>query len=69
VLGSPDTVKARLEQLAAQYQADELLLLTITGDYASRRRSYELLAEAFALTAEGQPRGHANASTTSQDAD
>lgn len=68
VLGSPDTVKARLEQLAAQYRADELLLLTITGDYASRRRSYELMAEAFALTAEAQPRGHANARTTSQDA-
>jgi hypothetical protein len=25
------------------------MILTITGDYATRRRSYELLAEAFAL--------------------
>jgi hypothetical protein len=26
------------------------MILTITPDYASRTRSYELLAEAFALT-------------------
>ncbi len=49
VLGSPDTVKARLEALAERYAADELLILTITGDYASRRRSYELVAEACEL--------------------
>ena len=49
VLGSPDTVKARLLELAAQYGADELSILTITGDYASRRRSYQLVAEAFGL--------------------
>ena len=30
-----------------QYAADELMVLTITGDYDSRRRSYELLIEAF----------------------
>jgi luciferase family oxidoreductase group 1 len=49
VLGSPDTVKARLLELAAQYGADEISILTITGDYASRRRSYQLVAEAFGL--------------------
>jgi luciferase family oxidoreductase group 1 len=49
VLGSPDTVKARLLELAAQYGADELSILTITGDYASRRRSYQLVAGAFGL--------------------
>jgi luciferase family oxidoreductase group 1 len=49
VLGSPATVKGRLEALAAQYAADELLVLTITGDYASRRESYRLLARAFDL--------------------
>ena len=27
------------------------MILTITGDYASRRRSYELLAKAFGLAA------------------
>jgi len=49
VLGDPDTVRARLLALADQYGADELMVLTITGDYASRRRSYELIAEAFGL--------------------
>ena len=37
--------------MAERYGADELMVLTITGDYASRLRSYELLAEAFALNA------------------
>jgi luciferase family oxidoreductase group 1 len=50
VLGSPGTCKARLLALAAQYSADELMVLTITGDYASRLASYQLLAQAFELT-------------------
>jgi luciferase family oxidoreductase group 1 len=49
VLGDPATVRARLLALAGEYAADELMILTITGDYASRRRSYELIAEAFGL--------------------
>ena len=49
VHGSPDTVKAKLESLAAEYSADEVLILTITGDYESRRESYRLLAKAFGL--------------------
>lgn len=49
VLGDPPTVRARLLALAEQYAADELMILTITGDYPSRRRSYELIAEAFGL--------------------
>jgi luciferase family oxidoreductase group 1 len=50
VLGSPETCKARLLELAAQYSAVELMILTITGDYDARRRSYELLAGAFSLS-------------------
>ena len=49
VVGDPDGVRKRLLALAEQYAADELMILTITGDYASRRRSYELVAEAFGL--------------------
>jgi luciferase family oxidoreductase group 1 len=49
VLGDPATVRARLLALAEAYAADELMVLTITGDYPSRRRSYELIAEAFGL--------------------
>jgi luciferase family oxidoreductase group 1 len=49
VLGDPSTVRQRLLALATKYAADELMILTITGDYPSRRRSYELIAEAFEL--------------------
>jgi hypothetical protein len=34
--------------MAERYGADEMMILTITGDYASRLRSYERLAQAFA---------------------
>jgi luciferase family oxidoreductase group 1 len=49
IVGSPETVRAGIEQLAADYQADEVIVVTITHDHRARRRSYELLAEAFAL--------------------
>jgi luciferase family oxidoreductase group 1 len=49
VIGTPATVKARLLEIQHAYQADELMVITITGDYASRLRSYHLLAEAFDL--------------------
>ena len=48
-IGDPHEVRERLLQLREQFNADELMLLTITGDYASRLRSYELLARAFEL--------------------
>ena len=48
VIGDPQRCKARLLELAAQYAAEELMVVTITGDYPSRARSYELLAEAWA---------------------
>ncbi|TMG73305.1 MAG: LLM class flavin-dependent oxidoreductase [Betaproteobacteria bacterium] len=47
VIGSPATCRAELEAMAARYEADEVMVLTITGDYATRRRSYELLMSAF----------------------
>ena len=47
VIGTPDTVKHRLLEIQDAFQADELMLITITGDYGSRLRSYELVAEAF----------------------
>ena len=50
-IGDPPTVKARLEDLAAELDVDELLLLTITYDFADRVRSYQLVADAFALDA------------------
>jgi luciferase family oxidoreductase group 1 len=51
VIGSPDTVRAGLEEVAAEYGAEELIVVTITHEHAARRRSYELIAEACGLTA------------------
>jgi len=49
VLGAPDVVRDRLLEMQAQFEADELMVITITGDYDSRLQSYELLAQAFNL--------------------
>jgi luciferase family oxidoreductase group 1 len=49
IVGSPATVKAGLEELVAQYGAGEAIVVTITHDHTARRRSYELLADAFGL--------------------
>ncbi len=49
VVGTPEQVKERLLQFAADYQTDELLIVSAIHDNAARIRSYELLAEAFKL--------------------
>lgn len=54
VLGEPGAVRDRLLELREQFQADELMAITITGDYGSRLKSYELLAAAFGLAGAGQ---------------
>jgi luciferase family oxidoreductase group 1 len=51
IAGSPQTVRAGIEAVAAEYGADEVIVVTITHDHAARRRSYELIAEAFGLSA------------------
>jgi luciferase family oxidoreductase group 1 len=49
IVGGIDQVRAQIEQLADDYGADEVIVVTITFDHAARRRSYELLADAFEL--------------------
>ncbi|MDA1117936.1 MAG: LLM class flavin-dependent oxidoreductase [Proteobacteria bacterium] len=49
VIGGPEKCRRDLTALLERYGADELMVLTITGDYATRLRSYELLAGAFGL--------------------
>jgi alkanesulfonate monooxygenase SsuD/methylene tetrahydromethanopterin reductase-like flavin-dependent oxidoreductase (luciferase family) len=49
VTGSPKTVRAGIEEIARRYQVDEIMLVTIAFDFEKRKRSYELLAEAFGL--------------------
>ena len=49
IVGGIDNVTRRLLKLIELTQADELMITTMTYDHGARRRSYELLAEAFAV--------------------
>ena len=55
IAGAPEQVRAALLELASEYAADELTLLTLVHDPAARVRSYELVAEAFALAGAATP--------------
>jgi luciferase family oxidoreductase group 1 len=56
VVGSPESVRARLLELAQKMGADELMVTSHIHSHAARVRSYELLAEAFGLPRrEGAP--------------
>jgi luciferase family oxidoreductase group 1 len=48
-VGTPATVRERLAPLIAVTKADELMITTMIHEHAARRRSYELLAQAFGL--------------------
>jgi luciferase family oxidoreductase group 1 len=52
IVGTPEAVRDRLLSLAKVHGAEELVIVTITYDYASRLRSYELLADALGLAVE-----------------
>ena len=49
IIGSPEKVRAGVEELAVAYGAEEVIAVTITHDHQARRRSYELLADAMGL--------------------
>jgi luciferase family oxidoreductase group 1 len=50
-VGAKATVLERLAPMIAATKADEVMITTMIYDHAARRRSYELLAEAFELRA------------------
>ena len=50
IIGTADQVKARIDELAAAYNADEVFVVSITHDHDARVKSYALLAEAYGLT-------------------
>ncbi len=52
-VGDPQQVRARLEAIAEELTADEVIVLTITHDFDARLRSYRLVAEAFGLVGAG----------------
>jgi alkanesulfonate monooxygenase SsuD/methylene tetrahydromethanopterin reductase-like flavin-dependent oxidoreductase (luciferase family) len=48
-VGTKATLLERLSQMIAATKADEVMITAMIYDHAARRRSYELLAEAFEL--------------------
>lgn len=48
-VGPPARVRQELEAIAHEYGADEVMVVTITHRQDARVRSYELLADAFAM--------------------
>jgi luciferase family oxidoreductase group 1 len=50
LIGSPDAVRERAEELAGRLGVRELVVLTICPSFEARARSYELLAEAVGLS-------------------
>jgi luciferase family oxidoreductase group 1 len=52
-VGAKATVLERLAPMIAATKADEVMVTTMIYDHAARRHSYELLAEAFELGAQG----------------
>lgn len=49
ITGTGAEARAAIELVAADYHAEEVLVVNIMYDHPARRRSYELLAEAFGL--------------------
>ncbi len=49
IVGSPETVKSRLDDLVRRTAADELMVTTYTYSHEARLHSYRLLAQAFGL--------------------
>lgn len=47
IIGSPETVRQRIDEVVRQTQADEIIVSTIMFNDEQRLRSYELIAEAY----------------------
>jgi luciferase family oxidoreductase group 1 len=51
IVGNAQQVRAKLEALAERLEVDELVIITWTHEAQAQRRSYELLSQAFSLSA------------------
>jgi len=49
IVGSPSTVRSGIEEVAKEYGADEVMIVTITYEHEARKRSYELIAREFGI--------------------
>jgi len=49
IVGTPEKVRARIQEIARRSAADEVMIATHAFDPVARMRSYELVAQAFGL--------------------
>ncbi len=49
IAGNPEQVRAEIEALADAYKVDEFVVVTICAEFSARKKSYELLSEAFSI--------------------
>jgi luciferase family oxidoreductase group 1 len=49
LVGDVASVTAQIDEMAAELGVDEFMLVTVVHSHAARKRSYELLAQAYAL--------------------
>jgi luciferase family oxidoreductase group 1 len=49
IIGTPVAVKARIDELVALTEADEVMVAMFAAEHSERLRSFELLAEAYGL--------------------
>nr|WP_263314775.1 LLM class flavin-dependent oxidoreductase [Mammaliicoccus sp. Marseille-Q6498] len=47
IIGTPDTVASRLNELAEAYQTEEFMIITNIYDFEAKKKSYKLIAEAI----------------------
>jgi luciferase family oxidoreductase group 1 len=55
IIGGPDTVRARIEDLADRTSADEVMITTNVYSHAERLASYQRIARVFDLVIPGAP--------------
>jgi luciferase family oxidoreductase group 1 len=55
ITGTPDVVKEKINQLAKNFDVDEVVISTFADTFEDRLRSYELIAEMFLLPADVFP--------------
>ena len=59
IVGEAASVRRGLEEVARDYGAEEVMVVTVTHDHAARLRSYDLIAQAFALGERAEGAGRA----------
>jgi len=50
IVGTPDKVRSTIEEVAKDYGAEEVFVVNIMHDHGARKRSYELIAQAFEIS-------------------